>query len=97
MFVVVFFVAGGFAWFAYEIREARRAFLAEIDAQADRQIAALEKHQKWLFEQLYSVSPGKVLAPDELEPEEVSAPATVYSPTEDPMSEFNGMRDDFHG
>lgn len=55
----------------------------------------LEKHQEWLFEQLYSMAPGKVLKPDEGEPKEASKPAVVYNPSKDPMREFNGTMNDW--
>jgi hypothetical protein len=74
--------------------------LAQLDkavndiADVKREIRA---HQDWLFEQLYSMAPGKVLKPDEVATEATAKVAYVYSPTKDPMSEFNGMKDDFHG
>jgi hypothetical protein len=55
----------------------------------------LRMHQDWLFEQLYSMAPGKVLKPDEEPEESADMPAYVYSPTEDAMAEFTGDRDDW--
>lgn len=55
----------------------------------------LSQHQEWLFDQLYSMAPGKVLKPDEIEPEEVSKPAVVIHPSRDPMNEFNGKKNDW--
>jgi hypothetical protein len=58
----------------------------------------LKKHQEWLFKQLYTMAPGKVLRPDEEAPyTKESEKAVVINPNRDPMSEFNGLRDDFHG
>jgi hypothetical protein len=54
-----------------------------------------KKHQEWLFEQLYSIAPGKVLKPDEVEPVDQSKPATVTHPSRDPMNEFNGTMEDW--
>lgn len=56
-----------------------------------------EAHEKWLFNQLYSMAPGKVLEPEAREEVVEERPATVYSPDADPMSEFTGIRDDWHG
>lgn len=55
----------------------------------------LEKHQEWLFNQLYAMAPGKVLMPEEIEPEEKSLPAVVTHPSRDPMNEFNGKKSDW--
>ena len=55
----------------------------------------LQYHQDWLFNQLYSMSPGKVLKPDEIEEKVESMPATVYNPNKDPMSEFTGKKNDW--
>lgn len=54
------------------------------------------KHQKWLFDQLYAIAPGKVLLPDEKEAEAENKPATVYIPENDPYAEFKGIKDDWH-
>lgn len=57
----------------------------------------MEAHEAWLFKQLYSMAPGKVLEPDAREEVAQARPATVYSPEKDPMSEFTGGKDDWHG
>jgi hypothetical protein len=55
---------------------------------------SLVEHQQWLFNQLYSMAPGKVLKPDEIE-EVKSQPAKVINPNKDPMNEFNGKKTDY--
>lgn len=55
----------------------------------------LQHHQDWLFEQLYSMSPGKVLKPDEIAEEVENKPAIVINKNRDPMNEFNGSKDDW--
>lgn len=55
----------------------------------------IRRHQEWLFDQLYSMAPEKVLSPDEEKPEEVSRPAVVVHTSRDPMNEFNGKKDDW--
>lgn len=55
----------------------------------------LQAHQDWLFNQLYTMAPGKVLKPDEIEPTEENKPATVYNPSKDPMNEFQGKKNDW--
>lgn len=55
----------------------------------------LSKHQKWLFDQLYSLAPGKVLEPDEIEEKVLHFPAKIIHPSRDPMNEFNGKKDDW--
>lgn len=70
-----------------------------IDARAEmtdnRRLQEWKAHQEWLFNQLYNMAPGKVLKPDEIMEETETKPATVFSPTEDPMAEFTGERDDW--
>jgi hypothetical protein len=70
--------------------------LKEIQEEQEAQRKAMKAHQDWLFNQLYALGPGKVLAPDEVEEVAQQKPAKVYSPTEDPMSEFTGLKDDWH-
>lgn len=53
------------------------------------------QHENWLFNQLYSMSPGKVLKPDETEQKVVNQPAKVINPNKDPMNEFNGTKSDW--
>lgn len=74
-----------------------KTILGEIRASRKLQREDLQMHQEWLFNQLYALGPGKVLRPDEFEPKAEAAPAKVYSPVEDPMSEFTGLKDDWHG
>jgi len=69
-----------------EIRALRKLLKCDLDA-----------HQTWLFNQLYSLWPGRILKPDELEPEVKSEKAIVINRARDPMNEFNGQRDDWHG
>lgn len=57
----------------------------------------MKAHQDWLFIQLYSMSPGKVLMPNEIEPENTGAPALIINRARDPMNEFNGQKNDWHG
>jgi hypothetical protein len=52
--------------------------------------------QKWMFDALYSIN-NKVVLPNAHEiKEDDNLKASVYSPDEDPMSEFEGTRDDWH-
>lgn len=67
-----------------------KIYMAKHQARMD-----LEKHQEWLFDQLYSLAPGKVSKPDELQPTETSRPAVVIHTSRDPMNEFNGKKDDW--
>ncbi|MGE3608017.1 MAG: hypothetical protein AB7I27_00415 [Bacteriovoracaceae bacterium] len=53
------------------------------------------QHENWLFNQLYSMSPGKVLKPDETEEKVTNQPAKVVNPNKDPMNEFNGTKSDW--
>lgn len=59
-------------------------------------IENLAKLQDWLFNQLYTIAPGKVLRPDEIEPKEESKKAVVINRNRDPMNEFTGKKDDWH-
>lgn len=71
---------------------------AEVNALKKHMGQEIDIQNQWLFKQLYAMAPGKVLAPDEVEEKgEVVAKAEVYSPTKDPMSEFNGKKNDWHG
>ena len=50
----------------------------------------------WLFQQLYKIKPSVTLPgikTEDIKP----GKATVYSPEEDPMSEFTSGLDDFYG
>lgn len=75
------------------------AIVCQIDKRVtemeQRQFNDMEKHQEWLFNQLYAIKPGAVLRPEETEEKIESKPAFVYSPTEDPMSEFTGLKEDW--
>ena len=53
----------------------------------------LEDMEKWLFDSLYSINPN-VKLPDE-KTKENKEPAKVYSPKNDPWSEFKGELDDY--
>lgn len=70
----------------------------EKEARNTRIIARAmqEAHQDWLFNQLYTMAPGKVLKPDEIEPKTVSKKATIINRGQDPYNEFNGRKDDWH-
>lgn len=69
--------------------------MKEMDKVKKQTRADLQKHQEWLFEQLYSMSPGKVLKPDEIAEEVENKPAIVINKNRDPMNEFNGSKDDW--
>ena len=57
----------------------------------------LQKVQDWAFKEIHEINPG-ILEPDSvIEKKEKSIPATVYNPNTDPMGEFKGVRDDWHG
>ena len=57
--------------------------------------ANFKTQQEWLFKQLYTMAPGKVLRPDEVEEDSHSEPAKVYNPSKDPMGEFQGKKNDW--
>lgn len=69
--------------------------LKEIHDSRNQMRRDLQNHQYWLFNQLYSMSPGKVLKPDELIEETDSGPAEVIHTSRDPMNEFNGRKNDW--
>lgn len=56
----------------------------------------MQSHQDWLFHQLYTMAPGKVLRPDEVETKEEGKKAVVINRNRDPMNEFTGKKDDWH-
>ena len=61
------------------------------------QIQREQIFQKWIFDSLYSMN-NKVVLPDSHEvKEDDNLKASVHSPDEDPMSEFDGVIDDWHG
>lgn len=60
-------------------------------------LSAQKAQNDWLFNQLYSMAPGKVLRPDEVEEKAVSKPAKIIHTSRDPMNEFSGKLDDWHG
>lgn len=78
-------------------------FLVFMTYESIKEIRALRKllkrdlqdHQEWLFHQLYSMAPGKVLKPDEKEEKLESRPAKVIHMNRDPMGEFTGKLDDW--
>lgn len=67
-----------------EIRTLRKLLKHDIQSQSE-----------WLFNQLYSIAPGKVLRPDEVEEDSASKPAKVINPNKDPMNEFSGKKTDY--
>jgi hypothetical protein len=67
--------------------------IKQLDESEKRAIERQKILQDWLFNSLYSID-HKVLLPTELEKPMTSKKAKVYSPTEDGMAEFNGMKDD---
>lgn len=67
----------------------------EITEKAQQARDDLQRHQEWLFNQLYSLGPGKVLRPDELEEKVVNLPGKVINPNKDPYAEFKGKKDDW--
>jgi hypothetical protein len=73
----------------------RSEMLNEMQITRDLAKDLLKSHQDWLFNQLYSMSPGKVLKPDEVEPVSKGKPATVIHTSRDPYNEFNGKMDDW--
>lgn len=66
-----------------------------VHDKLDKIKKAHENHEKWLFESLYSMN-HKVLLPKEHEKPTINKSAVIFSPTEDGMAEFNGMKDDFY-
>lgn len=56
----------------------------------------MARHEKWLFDSLYSIN-NKVLLPDDLEKPVEDIPAKVYSPFKDPLNQFKGQKNDWHG
>ena len=85
--IAVFFV--GISAIAYLF------MMIQISEAKEQAREDLQKHQEWLFNQLYSLAPGKVVKPEDLAPEEESRPAEVYNPNKDPMREFKGKMNDF--
>lgn len=71
--------------------------LNDLKATREAIRSDMKKHQEWLFEQLYRQTPGQVLRPDESEEVIESKPAEVYKPYTEPMAEFTGKRNDWHG
>ena len=53
----------------------------------------LEEQSDWLFKTLYNINKGTLL-PTEHERPMLSKRAVVFKPTEDPMAEFQGLKDD---
>lgn len=86
--LLIVIIVGFFTLSVYVITE----LMKQIRNEARKDLQA---HQDWLFNQLYTMAPGKVLKPDEVEPEESSEPATVYIPAKDPMLEFKGKKSDW--
>lgn len=71
--------------------------ICEIRQNKEDQIEREKIFEKWMFDSLYSIN-NKVVLPDAHEiKEDDNLKASVYSPEEDPMSEFEGFIDDFHG
>lgn len=66
-----------------------------IKESETRLVKVFQLHQDWLFNQLYTMAPGKVLKPDEIEEEVENMPAVVINPNKDPMNEFNGKMNDW--
>ncbi len=67
-----------------------------IDELGEAMEKSIALQSEWLFNQLYSIAPGKVLKPDEIEPESSDVVASVYKPSKDGMSEFTGHKEDWH-
>lgn len=64
-----------------------------IDELEKKRIERQAIFEKWIFESLYSIN-HKVVLPEVHEKKTINRPAKVYSPSEDPMSEFTGEMDD---
>ena len=73
----------------------RKEMLDELQFTRDMYRDIFQTHQEWLFNQLYSMAPGKVLMPDEIESVTESKPATIIHTSRDPMNEFTGKLDDW--
>lgn len=82
--IIICLIIGHFFWLKYKVRKSET-----------RLVKTLQMHQNWLFNQLYTMAPGKVLRPDEEEDKEESAPAKVIHTSRDPMNEFNGKKSDW--
>lgn len=67
--------------------------LKEIRDTEKRRIEREKIFHKWMFDSLYSLN-NKVLLPEEHEKPTINKKARVYSPTEDGLAEFNGLKDD---
>ena len=68
--------------------------LYQAETNKLKQIEREKIFQKWMFDSLYSIS-SKVMLPNEATRETESKAASVYSPEDDPMSEFDGTVDDW--
>jgi hypothetical protein len=80
------------------ISGATKLILEEIQAFKRSYREDMREHEMWLFNQLYSMAPGKVLKPDEVDESTdkmKSRAAKVYNPNKDPMNEFNGKKTDY--
>lgn len=64
--------------------------MIQMDKRWDIYLEQEKELRKWLFDSLYSIN-HKVLLPTEVEKPLGKEKATVYSPSEDGMSEFNGQ------
>ena len=78
-------------------------FLAKKGYEWEQRMIAREKaHQKWLFDALYSIN-NKVVLPEQVvesikeKESKEEFKASVYSPTDDPMGQFEGKKDDWYG
>ena len=70
--------------------------MVKVNEQSRKLSTSFKSHEDWLFNQLYTMAPGKVLRPDEVEEMLVKQPAKVYNPSKDPMREFkDGLNDWF--
>jgi len=67
----------------------------EIRKNEKKRIHDANIYEQWLFGSLYSID-NKILLPSDKEPVIINKNATVFSPTEDGMAEFNGDKCDLY-
>ena len=70
--------------------------MVKVNSLNNQMTSNFKNLKEWLFNQLYTMAPGKVLRPDEVEEMPVKQPAKIYNPANDPMREFkDGLNDWF--
>jgi len=70
--------------------------IEENNKERERKLnAIMDENNRWLFDALYSID-SKVVLPNPIIEKVSEIPAEIYSPENDPMSEFSYGIDDWH-